>query len=208
MRDQLDLPARPPLFLDTLTDPARTWSKVGAWLSTGVSAPNHPFHRPVVTTVGADGFPEVRTVVLRGYDPDAREVVFHTDVRSPKTADLRRNPLCGFLLYDSEQLLQVRLRTMAVIHHADARARQEFDAIKPHTRATYAGGLPGEALPVDAPFDYPPRPPVDMAAAFTNFAAVVCGIQEADLLELHEPGHRRAKVWWAGGQPHLQRLGP
>jgi pyridoxamine 5'-phosphate oxidase len=208
MRDQLDLPARPVLFLDTLTDPARTWAKVGGWLAAGIGTPKHPFHWPAVTTVGPDGFPEVRVVVLRGYDPAAREVVFHTDVRSAKTADLRRNPRCGFLLYDPDQLLQVRLRTTAVVHHADARARREFDALPPHTRASYAGGIPGEALPTDAPFDYPPRPPVDEVTAFANFAAVVCAIREADLLELHEHGHRRAKVWWAGDEPHLQRLGP
>ncbi len=208
MRDQLDLPARPVLFLDALTDPARTWAKVAAWLTAGVGSAKHPFHWPAVTTVGADGFPDARVVVLRGYDPAAREVVFHTDARSPKAADLRRNPRCGFLLYDPERLFQVRLRTTATVHHADARARREFDALPPHTRATYAGGTPGAALSPDAPFDYPPRPPVDEAAAFANFAVVVCAIQEADLLELHEHGHRRAKVWWTDGQPHVQRVGP
>jgi hypothetical protein len=49
---------------------------------------------------------------------------------------------------------------------------------------------------------------VDETAAFAHFAAVACVIQEADVLELHEHGHRRAKVWWIDGQPHVRRVGP
>jgi hypothetical protein len=208
MRDQLDLPARPVLFLDDLSNASRTWAKVAAWLTAGVSSPRHPFHWPSVATVGADGFPESRVVVLRQFDPAEREVVFHTDERSPKVADLRRDPRCGFLLYDPDQRVQVRLRTTVALHHADESARREFDALPPHTRASYAALTPpGAEMPPDAPFDYPPRPPVDEVMAFENFVAVVCLIRDVDVLELHEHGHRRAKLWW-DDEVRMKRVAP
>lgn len=208
MRDQLDLPGRPVLFLGDLENAHRTWAKVVAWLLAGATTATHSFRRPVVSTLGSDGFPETRVVVLRGFDESSREVVFHTDVRSPKAANLRSDPRCGFLLYDPDQHLQVRLRTTATLHHGDARARHEFDALPPHTRATYACTVPpGGDLPPDAPFDYPPRPPVNEAMAFENFVAVACVIRQADVLELHEQGHRRAKLWW-DGETRIQRVGP
>lgn len=208
MRDQLDLPARPPLFLADLTAPGQTWERVAGWLAAGAAAARHPFHWPAVVTAAAGG-PTARVVVLRRFDPAARQVVFHTDVRSPKAAELRRDRRCGLLFYDPDTRLQLRLDTTAAVHHADAVARVEFDALPAHTRATYAGRhAPGEELPPDAPFDYPPKPPADDAAAFRNFAAVVCAIDAADALELHEDGHRRAKLWWPNGEVAMRRVAP
>ena len=43
--------------------------------------------------------------------------------------------------------------------------------------------------------------------AFENFVAVACVIRRADVLELHEHGHRRAKLWW-DGEARIQRVGP
>jgi hypothetical protein len=209
MRDQLDLPARPVLFLTDLADDALTWGRLAAWLSAGAAAASHPFHWPVVSTVAADGAATGRVVVLRKFAAEAREVVFHTDVRSPKAAELRRDPWCHFLFYDPTTLLQLRLKTTATLHHADARARSEFDALPEHVRASYAVRTPpGVELPADAPFDYPPRPPVDEAAAFDHFAAVVCRVTEADALELHEHGHRRVKLLWEGDTTRITRVAP
>lgn len=208
MRDQLDLPARPVLFLDDLSNPTRTWAKLAAWLLSGATNANHPFHHVVVSSFGADGFPEVRTVVLRRFNDATRELTFHTDVRSPKVAELRADSRSGFLLYDPDKLLQVRARTTVRLHHADARARHEFDALPPHIRATYSCAVPpGQGMAADAPFDYPPRPPVDEAVAFGNFVTVVGVIREIDVLELHEHGHRRAKLWW-DGEVRMERVGP
>lgn len=209
MRDQLDLPHRPVLFLSDFADAAGTWARLAAWLNAGVGSPKHPFHWPAVSTVAADGTPESRVVVLRRFDPAARTVTFHTDVRSPKVEHLRHTPRCAFLFFDPDAHLQLRLRATAAVHHADAVARREFGDLLPHTRATYAGlGPPGEPLPPDAPFDYPPRPPVDEESAFGHFAAVVCAVVDADAVELHENGHRRAKLWWEAGEVRARRVRP
>ncbi len=209
MRDISPSTDRPVLALADLTDPVGTWARLGRWLHAGATTPTHAFRWPVVATVSADGTPEARVVVLRRFDEVARLLVFHTDTRSAKVAELRRNPHCGFLFHDPDDRLQLRLRTTAIVHHADAFARREFDALSPHSRATYAGTtVPGADVPPGAPFDYPPKPPADDAIAFEHFAAVACEIQSADVLELHPSGHRRAAFEWVKGQVKMKRVGP
>lgn len=209
MRDFPPLADRPPQALADLHDPAGTWAGLCRWLHAGATTPTHPYRWPVVSTVAADGGPDGRIVVLRRFDPAARLLVFHTDVRSPKVADLRRDPRCGWLFYDPDDRLQVRFRTHAEIHHADALSRREFDALSPFTRAGYGSvGVPGADEAIDAPFDYPPQPPADEAVAFGHFTAVACVIERADVLELHPTGHRRAVFDWPNGEVRMRRVGP
>jgi pyridoxamine 5'-phosphate oxidase len=195
VRDIAPVDARPPQAL--------------ADLHAGATTPTHPYRWPVLSTVAADGGPDSRVVVLRRFDPDSRLLVFHTDVRTPKVADLRRDTRCGWLFYDPDDRLQLRVRALADVHHADPFARREFDALPPMTRASYASvGVPGDEEGIDAPFDYPPKPPVDEAVAFGHFAAVACVIERADVLELHPTGHRRAVFEWPNGEVRMRRVGP
>ncbi len=209
MRDLTHVTGKPVLALTDLTDAAGTWGRLCRWLTAGATTPSHTFRWPVLSTVAADGGPDARTVVLRRFDPPARRLVFHTDVRTPKAADLRRDPRGVFLFYDPDDHLQLRVRATATLHHADGFARTEFDGLPKHNRVTYAStGLPGADEPPDAPFDYPPKPPVDEAFAFANFLAVACLIERIDALELHPSGHRRAVLEWAGGVLQMRRVGP
>jgi hypothetical protein len=209
MRDLTPVSAHPPQALADLSDPAGTWGRLCGWLHAGAATPTHAYRWPVVSTVAADGGPDGRIVVLRRFDPAERLLVFHTDVRSPKVADLRRDPRCGWLFDDPDNRVQLRLRAGAEVHHADDFARREFDALTPTNRASYAAvGVPGEEEPLDAPFDYPPKPPAEVATAYRHFAAVACVIERADALELHPSGHRRVVFDWPNGEVRMKRVGP
>ena len=209
MRDILPITVRPVLALTDLTDPVGTWARLGRWLHAGATTPTHPFRWPALATVSPECSPEVRIVVLRRFDEAARLLVFHTDIRTAKVAELRRDPRGGFLFHDTDDRLQLRLRTTATVHHADEFARREFDALSPYNKATYtSAGMPGAEEPTDAPFDYPAKPPADEGVAFGHFAAVACVIQSADVLELHPSGHRRAVIEWTGGEVKMKRVGP
>lgn len=208
MRDITPVTGSPVLALTDLFDPVGTWARLCQWLAAGATTPTHAYRWPVVSTVAADGGPDARIVVLRRFGPAARVLVFHTDVRSSKVADLRRDPRCTFLFYDPDDRLQLRVRTTVTLHHADDFARAEFDAQSKHNRASYASaGTPGADEPPDSPFDYPPKPPVDESLAFANFLAVACVIDRIDALELHPSGHRRAVLEWAGGELTMRRVG-
>ena len=62
----------------------------GRWFAdvaaAGIGEPN----AMVLATVGADGAPAARTVLLKGYD--GRGLRFFTNLGSAKAADLRANP--------------------------------------------------------------------------------------------------------------------
>ena len=65
-----------------------------AWalLARGVKDRRSPFHTPGLATVSPEELPEIRTVVLRGCDPQTRNLRFHTDTRSAKIADMQKQP--------------------------------------------------------------------------------------------------------------------
>jgi pyridoxamine 5'-phosphate oxidase len=55
-----------PAFYD---DIEATLAHALALLVRGVPDRRSPFHHPVVATIGTDGRPRLRTVVLRGFEP-------------------------------------------------------------------------------------------------------------------------------------------
>ena len=59
-----------------------------------------------LATIGRDGRPEVRMVLLKGADP--RGFVFYTNLESPKAASLRRDPRASLCLHWAESQRQVR----------------------------------------------------------------------------------------------------
>jgi pyridoxamine 5'-phosphate oxidase len=61
-----------------------------------------------LSTVDADGMPDVRMVLLKGYD--ARGFVFYTNLESQKGRELAANPKAGLLFHWKSLTRQVRLR--------------------------------------------------------------------------------------------------
>ena len=200
--------ARPVRFLPGFADPADVYSRTAAWLARAVADPGHPFRWPAVATVGPDGFPVVRTVVLRAFDGAARVATFHTDVRARKVAHLRADPRLALHFYDPNTRFQVRLPATATLHHADDVARAEWDRLPDTGRATYdEPEAPGAPLPPDAPVRPPAPAAATDAAVFARFVAVRCRFDELELLELHPAGNRRAVLAWAAGGVTLTRIG-
>ena len=57
-----------------------------------------------------DEVAQARTVVLREVDARARELVFFTDARSPKVAQIQARPVGTMLCWSSRISWQLRLR--------------------------------------------------------------------------------------------------
>lgn len=182
--------------------PEGAWDRVAAALEEAAGSSRHPFHLVTVATVGADGGPEARTVVLRGFDRGRREAWFHTDARSPKAASIAVEPRVALHWYDAGLRLQVRVAARAMLHHGDAIARDAWRRSQPMSRACYtASHPPGMAV---ATFPVAPQPPDEGDdTGLAHFAAVRCTFTEVELLSLHASGHQRVKldvasssVWW------------
>ncbi len=166
--------------------PASILADAWSTLSRAVTNRKCAMHTPVVATIGLDGKPRARTVVLRRIEVDRREVYFHTDKRSPKFAELARDPRIQVVLYEPEARVQIRLDGAAHLHTDDAVADEQWARSHPNSRECYKAAIGSseaidDALATGKPF-IDGRP---------NFAAVRVVVAELEWLWLHHEGHRR-----------------
>jgi pyridoxamine 5'-phosphate oxidase len=92
-----------------------------AWFAEAkVSEPNDP-NAMALATVGDDGLPDVRMVLLKDYD--AAGFVFYTHIASQKGRELAANPKAALLFHWKSLRRQVRIRgavTPVTVEEADA----------------------------------------------------------------------------------------
>ena len=75
----------------------------------------HPFNLMTLATIDAKtGYPKVRTVVMRHID-SLLNVLFYSDSRSPKVAQIEKNNLTSLIWYHPKRKLQVRMDCIAHI---------------------------------------------------------------------------------------------
>lgn len=80
-------------------------------LVNGHAKKRHPFRYFTLATI-ENGQPRQRTVVLRKTLADL-SLVFYTDTRTQKIADIKQSPACSALFYNPKKLLQIRVKGTA-----------------------------------------------------------------------------------------------
>ena len=175
-----------------------------AWAAAeaGVRESRHGWHQASIASNGPEGMPEVRTVVLRSADPEARVLAFHTDARSEKIGHFEVDGRVGVLLYDRDQRIQLRAQGTATVHRADALADAAWAASSMSSRRCYlAPHAPSSVRP-----DFSPNLPSDLLhhipdeatseAGREHFALVRCRLDRLEWLHLRHDGHVRARFEW------------
>ena len=127
---------------------------------------------------------QVRTVVLREADAAARELIFFTDARSPKVAQMQSRPVGTLLCWSSRISWQLRLRVALEVQTTGLKVSSRWARLRMTPAAhDYLSPLaPGSPL----------GEPVVTRAGRGHFAVVSARVLSADWLELHAEGHRRA----------------
>ncbi len=168
-------------------------------LARGVADRRHAFHTPTLATLGLDGAPRARTLVLRGCEAATRTLRLHTDRRAGKWAELEAEPRCALHLYDAGAAIQVRLLGRASLHAGDGVADAAWEATRPFSRLIYAvQPAPGSptAAPPPAPTPAPTPASQDGTGAREHFAAILFRWHRLEWLWLAAEGHRRARFTW------------
>lgn len=198
---------RPPSGATRSLDDLRADAATG--LARAVVDAKHEWHLPVVTTIGLDGGPEARTVVLRGADFEATTgptLRFHTDRRSGKIEEIERDPRVGVLFYERRHKVQVRVGGRAVVHRDDAVADKAWARTAISSRRCYlAPHSPSATLDAwdpNLPEDWRHAVPdaETCEAGRANFAAIVVRVETLERLELHHDGHVRSRWRWRDGE--------
>lgn len=184
-----------------------------AWgaLTCGALDRRSAFHYPVIGSVGLDGQPRQRVMILRAVDPETRGLRFHTDIRSEKAREIAAEPRVSVLAYDPVSKVQLRLNGLARLHHADAIAAAAWQGSQRMSRACY-GTMPGPGSVIDQGNSFSLPDVADEAlleAGHANFAAMLIGVESLEWLYLAFEGHRRAQFEWdANGKVAARWLTP
>jgi len=152
----------------------------------------HVFRYPVLATVSQAGYPEMRTVVLRAFDPKTMQFTIFTDSRSNKIKSLNNNPHAQLCFYDRRKfwqlLVQVELKQLSSQH-------EDFKQISGAATKDYTSLLaPG--TPIGNPNE------LAYSDQENYFTKVVLQAQSIESLKLKRPNHVRVrfekKSAWAG----------
>src|SRR3546814_287893 len=106
-------------------------------LRDGAADPQHDFHLAAMATAHAGFGCTLRTVVLRGVDPAARELRFYTDLRSRKIGEMESDPRIALLFHALSEDTQLRVQAEATIHRHDTVADAAWHALTPRGRRDY-----------------------------------------------------------------------
>ena len=157
------------------------------------------FHTPVLMSLGLDGRPRGRTVVMRAFDPSARCLRCHIDIRSDKATEIARDARVGWTFYDPALKWQIRLSGTAIIHHGDAVAQAAWQQSQKMSQICY-GTLPAPGIVIAGGDQFVlPQSPDEIALGERHFAALICTYDEMEGLWLGFKGHRRMRYRWASG---------
>ena len=161
-----------------------------ALLKKGVQDRKTMAHTPVVSSIGLDGLPRSRTMVLRDVDKLARTLNFNTDNRSPKVGEFALNPRASVLIYEASEKIQLRLSCKIVIHKNDQVSDLVWSKMRNMSQQCYKiKEAPGTKL------NFPDFLELEESGR-KNFCVLKAEIETLEWLYLSAAGNRRAIFDW------------
>ena len=179
--------ASEPTLADVLAD---AWRR----LEDAVRDRRSALHNPTLVTLGLDGAPRARTVVLRAVEASRGELRVHTDIRSAKVEELARDGRASLHVYDAEARLQLRLKGRAVVERDGPAADAAWAEAQPMSRLTYrVEPGPGAVIPAAHAYDGGAEASDGESRGRWNFAVVIVTAESLETLSLAHDGHVRAR---------------
>ena len=144
---------------------------------------------PVLATVGRQGAPDARTVVLRHADAKLSRLHIYTDSRSPKVTALADQPSAMLVFWSKRLSWQLRVRVHMSVQTTGPQIEAVWDRVSQSAAAGdyLSAAAPGDVLPSEQEL---PGDPTHQH----HLAILIAQVQEIDWLELARGGHRRAML--------------
>lgn len=105
------------------------------------------FWSPLLITNKTEG----RTVVLRSLQEgklNFEDLIVHTDIRSKKWDELKKDPLTSLVFYCPKRKWQIRVKANARLNFNDIEAKIEWERLSPASRKIYSlKFIPGSPIP-------------------------------------------------------------
>jgi pyridoxamine 5'-phosphate oxidase len=157
----------------------RLWEE----LDSAVRDKTHAWRTPVLATVGGHAGADARVVVLREVEVTNRSLVFFTDARSPKAAQMTARPAATMVMWSPTLGWQLRLAVSLQIETSGLAVSSRWARLQmsPAAQDYLAPRPPGAAMST--------APERESRA---HFAVVAAQVQSMDWLALDAAGHRRA----------------
>ena len=185
----------------TTTNLSELLAQIWPVLERACDEEGNPWRTPALGTANELEI-SLRTVVLQQVHPASRELVCHTDYRSRKVWELRRNPQVRWLFYHPGEKIQVRAGGTVLVHQNNSVTRSAWQRTSLANRLNYCTTLaPGTRL-AEPDTSRPARwknclPTLEETeAGWPNFAVIVTTIEHLEWLHLRPDGHRRAGFTW------------
>lgn len=126
------------------------WKKI----EKAVQSRHEAWHLVTAGTV-RENEPELRTLVLRGADPERNILWMHTDFRSPKCRDIEKSSNGSLLFYDPTDRWQLRLKGTFSLDPSSELSESAWQKTTASARRCYQGpfisGTPSETLSSNMP---------------------------------------------------------
>ncbi|MAK61200.1 MAG: pyridoxamine 5'-phosphate oxidase [Ponticaulis sp.] len=162
-----------------------------------------PMRQASVATIGYDGSPQVRIMIVRAFEPETMALTVFTDARSPKVTGLNADARMQLMMYDPGTRTQIRISGQAELHHGDDLTEKLWKGLPEYGRGDYLSRQPpGEQIA------HPGDSWEDTTLGNQNFMVLRIAIQEIDWLKLSAQGHRRALLTWDNGEYSARWLTP
>ncbi|WP_420460601.1 pyridoxamine 5'-phosphate oxidase family protein [Neolewinella sp.] len=187
------------------------WTQAWDLILAGADSGDHPFGLTYVASVGGQGVPRQRTVVLRSADRKLAELRTYTDRRSIKAHELKANNLVSYLFWDPDTRIQ--FSGHGPTHWLPrAEAREVFNQLPKHGRKAYATQQP-PSTPLERADDGLPPDWAELSQqqtdyAVANFGVLVTRIQYADVLRLDREQNLRLTASRSGNDWTLRWIVP
>ena len=183
---------------DFYNDLEKTYENIWEQLIIGKSKSKSELHQGYISTFN-NNFPSVRTVVLRHVDKKNNSISFHTDFRSSKIQEIKKNNAITMLFYDHKKKIQIIISGKAEINNQNDKSKEAWDNSRSFSKKCYLVELPpgsSSKIPISGykkEHEINLPSPEILEKGYENFTLVEIKINYIEWLYLHRHGHRRAK---------------